>query len=132
MRRHADGKGTSTNRSRSEPLPLRCGRNCGAAHRLGNQRSLRKSESPLIEVLSSRKKNGMPFFSGIPFTLYAAKAFLRPAVASRQFPHNRTNKVLRIAKKHKSFVQVVERILNPRKSGAHAALDHHHGTCLVH
>src|SRR5215469_18453582 len=53
-------------------------------------------------------------------------------LASSRFPHNRSDKILRIAKQHQRFVQVIQRIFNSGKSGAHPALDDHHRAGLIH
>src|SRR5260370_19044769 len=54
------------------------------------------------------------------------------SVSATQLPHNSSHELLRVPEEHQRSIEIVERIVDAGKAGAHAALDHHYGVGLVH
>src|SRR4029079_14078115 len=57
---------------------------------------------------------------------------LAVAATTGEFADDGTYKTLGITEEHQSLVHIVERIVDSRETGCHAALDHHDGVRLVH
>src|SRR5208283_1706515 len=60
------------------------------------------------------------------------EAALRVRWHSAQLAHDRPDERLRVTKQHQRVVQIIEWVVDSRKSRIHAALDHHDRACLVH
>src|SRR6266403_5537796 len=53
-------------------------------------------------------------------------------VSAAELPHDRAYEGFCVSKEHERLVEVVERVVDPCKSGCHAALDDHYGARFVY